>query len=187
VDIGCEEVERLERLVSGLRRVATHKLERRTVSLRELVARAEVLLRDQLGTRLLQAAFVEPAMVRCDPDQALQMLVNLLSNGVDAAGPEGAVGVSWTPGAGDGGTLTVWDSGDGLPDDPSRVFAVWYTTKAHGTGLGLAITHRLVRAHGWSIDAERAEGTTRFVITIPARDVVVPRDGFDHRDDMEVA
>ena len=37
VDIGCDEVERLERLVSGLRRVAARRLERQRVTIEELV------------------------------------------------------------------------------------------------------------------------------------------------------
>jgi signal transduction histidine kinase len=39
IEIGCEEVERLERLVSGLRRMAVQHVERRTVPLAELCAR----------------------------------------------------------------------------------------------------------------------------------------------------
>jgi signal transduction histidine kinase len=83
------------------------------------------------------------------------------------------VGVTWSahphpP----GGVLTVWDTGAGFDGDPSRAFAPWYTTKPRGTGLGLAITHRIVRAHGWTIEPERGEGRTRVVIEIPASDIV---------------
>jgi signal transduction histidine kinase len=175
VDIGCDEVERLERLVSGLRRVATHRLERRRVTVDELVVKAERLLKDQLGTRALVLDVAAGGVLRCDLDQVTQVLVNLVSNALDAAGDEGQVGVSWasTPA---GGVLTVWDTGPGFEGDPSRVFAPWYTTKPRGTGLGLAITHRIVRAHGWSIEPERREGRTLFVIEIPASDVALHPD-----------
>ncbi|MGH7270823.1 MAG: ATP-binding protein, partial [Polyangiaceae bacterium] len=66
----------------------------------------------------------------------------------------------------------VWDDGPGFDSDPSQIFSPWFTTKPRGTGLGLAITQRIVRAHGWSIDALRADGRTRFVVAVPLSDVV---------------
>ncbi|WP_438029326.1 ATP-binding protein [Sorangium sp. So ce233] len=170
VEIGCEEVERLERLLMGLRRVTHRKLERRRLSVEELVSRAEMLLRDQLGKRRIEARVSATPRLRCDPDQATQVLVNLLSNGLDAAGEKGTIGVTWATTEG-GAELVVWDTGPGISGDAARIFAPWYTTKPGGTGLGLAITHRIVRAHGWTIDAERRDGRTRFVISIPAADV----------------
>jgi signal transduction histidine kinase len=180
IDIGCEEVERLERLVSGLRRVSVRRLERRVVSVVDLVAKMELLLRDRLSGRRLELSIGESPFVRCDPDQATQVLVNLLSNALDAAGEQGVVGVTWAL-TGEGAILSVWDDGPGLPSDPARIFAPWYTTKPRGTGLGLAITHRLARAHGWSIDPERREGRTYFVVRIPIGDLV----RLDGRDAME--
>lgn len=172
VEIGCEEVERLERLVMGLRRVTHRKLDRRRLAVQELVSRAEMLLRDQLGKRRVEARMSGAPRLSCDPDQATQVLVNLLSNGLDAAGEKGSVGVTWSATA-DGAELVVWDSGPGVTGDPARIFAPWYTTKPRGTGLGLAITHRIVRAHGWSINLERRDGRTRFVISVPASDVIM--------------
>jgi signal transduction histidine kinase len=177
IEIGCEEVDRLERLVSGLRRVAHHRLERRVVPLALLAARTEVLLRDALGPRGLDITISEGVSLRCDLDQATQVLVNLLSNALDAAGNDGRVGLIWQvregqAREGEGGELVIWDDGPGFGGDVSQLFAPWFTTKPRGTGLGLAITQRIVRAHGWSIDARRAEGRTQFVIAIPVGDLV---------------
>jgi signal transduction histidine kinase len=175
LDIGREEVDRLERLVSGLRRMAGHRLERRRVTVSELCNRVETLLRDALGERRLTRDIPENAEIRCDPDQAMQILVNLVANGVQAAGDDGTIGVAWSRGPQEA-ELTVWDTGPGFDGDPARLFAPWYSTKPKGTGLGLAITHRLVRAHGWNITADRRDDRTLFVITIRAEDVVAPRD-----------
>jgi signal transduction histidine kinase len=173
IEIGCEEVDRLERLVSGLRRVAHHRLERRAVPIAELATRAEVLLRDALAGRSFDVAVPLGVALRCDVDQATQIVVNLVSNALDAAGPEGRVGVLWRTEATVGGSeLVVWDSGPGFEGDAAHLFAPWFTTKPRGTGLGLAITQRIVRAHGWSIDARRADGRTQFVIAIPGSDLV---------------
>ncbi len=173
VDVGREEVDRLERLVSGLKRMAAHRLERVPVSVVELCARAQALLHDALGSRRLQIETEGTAVVRCDLDQALQILVNLLSNGLEATGAQGSVGVTWEENA-QGAELVVWDDGPGFVGEPARLFAPWFTTKARGTGLGLAITHRLVRAHGWNITAQRRDDRTAFVITVRKEDVVQP-------------
>jgi signal transduction histidine kinase len=171
IDIGCEEVNRLERLVSGLRRMVGYHIERRAVSVAELVGHAEVLLRDVLRGRTFAADVPSDVALRCDPDQVTQVLVNLVANAVDATGPLGRIGVALTT-TKEGAELAVWDDGPGFDGDASRLFAPWFTTKVRGTGLGLAITQRIVRAHGWSVDAIRSEGRTRFLVTVPAADVV---------------
>jgi signal transduction histidine kinase len=172
IDIGREEVDRLERLVSGLRRLVGHRIERRTVAVSTLASRAEMLLRDELAGRSLDVDVPSDALLRCDSDQITQVLVNLVSNAIDACGARGHIGVQWSVDD-EGADLVVWDDGPGFEDDPSRLFQPWFTTKPRGTGLGLAITQRIVRAHGWGIDADRTNGRTRFVVTVPVTDVVV--------------
>jgi signal transduction histidine kinase len=171
VEIGREEVERLERLVTGLRRMATHHLERRAVSVRELCARAEALLSDSFGAPQIETNVPAEAWLNCDVQQASQVLVNLLTNGLEAAGPKGRVGVEFRT-TKSGAELVVWDSGSGFNGDPARLFTPWYTTKLRGTGLGLSITHRLVRAHGWSIQATRERERTCFTIGVRTEDLV---------------
>jgi signal transduction histidine kinase len=97
--------------------------------------------------------------------------VNLVSNALEASGARGRVGITWAESSA-GATFAVWDDGPGFEGDVSHLFAPWFTTKPRGTGLGLAITQRIVRAHGWTIDAERIDGITRFVISIPSADLV---------------
>ncbi len=89
IEVGCEEVERLERLVSGLKRLVGYHVERRVVTLVELANHAEVLLRDALGNRMLRVAVPSDVSIRCDADQVRQVLVNLVSNALDASGPRG--------------------------------------------------------------------------------------------------
>ena len=50
-------------------------------------------------------------------------------------------------------TLTVTDSGPGIPPDAQqRVFEPFYSTKSRGTGLGLAIVQRRVVEIGGSVE-----------------------------------
>jgi signal transduction histidine kinase len=175
LEIGSEEVDRLERLVSGLRRLATQHLERGLADVSELCDRAEVLLRDRMGEHPLSIDVGDGGAIRCDLDKVTQVLVNLLANALDATEGRGEVGISWHAGP-SGGELSVWDTGPGFEGEPSRLFAPWYTTKERGTGLGLAITYRLVRAHGWTIEAMRKNARTIFVVSVPPSDIVSESD-----------
>jgi signal transduction histidine kinase len=178
VEIGCEEVNRLERLVAGLKRLGQPRLERHDAALRDLVARTELLLRDALGARTLEIEIAESPVLRCDADQVTQVLVNLVANALEACGDRGRVGIRFTRVQGEA-LVVVWDTGAGFQGDPAQLFAPWFTTKPRGTGLGLAITQRIVRAHGWRIDARRDGGRTEFVVAVPLADVVDASDGSD--------
>lgn len=165
VEIGREEVDRLERLVSGLRRATLPPPTLVDLPLPDLVRRAELVLRDRLTDDALLVDVPADVAIRCSADQTTQILVNLLANALDAA-DGGRVGVSFVE-TDAGADLVVWDEGKGFELEPSRLFAPWVTTKPRGTGLGLAITHRLVRAHGWTIDARRGAKRTEFVVRVP--------------------
>jgi hypothetical protein len=96
---------------------------------------------------------VDPALPQAhgDPDQIRQVLVNLLINAQQAAGPGGQVHV--TTGQRES---TVWcrvrDTGPGVPvDRADTVFRPFATTKARGTGLGLSISRRIMELHGGSL------------------------------------
>jgi len=188
IDVGREEVDRLERLVAGLKRMATNRLERTPEAMADLCGRAEALLKDALGERRVVLDVEASVVVRCDSDKMIQILVNVLSNGLEAAGENGSVGVGWSEVA-NGAELVIWDDGPGFTGEPSRLFAPWFTTKPRGTGLGLAITHRLVRAHGWNITAQRRGTRTAFVIAVRKEDIMESSIGLarDSQEDMEVA
>ncbi len=175
LEIGGEEVDRLERLVSGLKRVSVHRVERAPVLLRQVVARVEVLLTDRLAGRVrggsLPDAIDPEVTLACDFDQVTQVLVNLLANALDAAGTPDDVGISWSVGDEGDGEIIVWDAGAGFDVDEAELFAPWFTTKPRGTGLGLAVSQRIVRTHGWSIGARRHNARTEFRIGIPAGDL----------------
>jgi signal transduction histidine kinase len=108
-------------------------------------------------------------VVRADRDQLRQVLLNLLTNGYDAVGDSGSVGVSTASSDGDV-RLTVWDTGVGVDDGAKdRVFEPFFTSKAKGIGLGLTVTRRIVEAHGGELTVhDRTGGGTRFEIVLPS-------------------
>ena len=53
--------------------------------------------------------------------------------------------------------ITIADNGVGLPEDRSRLFEPYVTTRAAGTGLGLSIVRKIIEEHGGTLRLEDAE------------------------------
>ena len=88
-----------------------------------------------------------------DPIQLQQVLLNLVTNGIEsmsaaANGPRVLTVRSTLDEAG-GAVVTVEDSGTGIdPKQAARVFDSFYTTKPNGIGVGLSISRSIIEAHG---------------------------------------
>ncbi len=67
--------------------------------------------------------------------------------------------------------MRIADTGCGIPGDVrEKIFNPFFSTKEQGTGLGLSIVHKIIEAHGGSINIETGPGDgTEFIITIPGR------------------
>ena len=55
--------------------------------------------------------------------------------------------------------MEISDNGFGLPQDRSRLFEPYVTTREKGTGLGLAIVKKIVEEHGGVLKLEDANPT----------------------------
>lgn len=167
-----EQLRRIEATTAQLLRYA------RPPELREVLVDANLLV--ERATRVVegQAKSVgveirtEPAAaalpVSVDPELMVQVLVNLILNGIDAMAS--------------GGRLTVWvtrhapevwigvrDTGPGVPPERRlEIFRPFYTTKHQGTGLGLSISQQIVTRHGGMLRVEDTPGGgATFVVALP--------------------
>jgi signal transduction histidine kinase len=61
------------------------------------------------------------------------------------------------------------DTGKGIsPENLSRIFNPFFTTRQQGTGLGLSITQRIIEQHGGEISVMSSSGKgASFTITFP--------------------
>ena len=108
--------------------------------------------------------------VTCRAARVNQVLMNLLSNAIDACVSGGKVTVR--TGAEDGYVfIDVIDNGHGI--DPlirERIFDPFFTTKpiGKGTGLGLSISYGIVQDHGGTIEVDSKPGDgSKFTVRLP--------------------
>jgi len=110
--------------------------------------------------------------VRGQRDQLQQVILNLLTNAIDATPAGGRIGVTTraVPGRSEV-EIAVADTGAGIPAaDRQRIFEPFFSTKesGRGMGLGLFITAQIVREHEGRIEVESEEGRgSTFRVVLP--------------------
>ncbi|MCI0458053.1 MAG: HAMP domain-containing histidine kinase [Gemmataceae bacterium] len=103
-----------------------------------------------------------------DAGQLGHLLLNVLTNALEAAGPGGRVSVELRTANGQSAIVRVWDSGPGpTPEVAGRLFEPFVTGKPEGVGLGLAVARQVAEAHGGTISWRREGGQTCFEIVLP--------------------
>jgi two-component system cell cycle sensor histidine kinase/response regulator CckA len=123
-------------------------------------------------------------VIRANPAQLRQVVMNLLSNASDALGDKGGV-ISITLGRvqpdqesspdnavlprGDYLQLAVSDTGHGMTREiQTKIFDPFFTTKGPGRGLGLAAIQGIIRSHGGDVRVVSEPGQgSRFEILLP--------------------
>jgi PAS domain S-box-containing protein len=159
---------------------------RKAADIRELVRESALLMQSGSRARCDIRIADDIWAVDVDAGQILQVLNNLILNGIQAMPAGGTLRIfarnltvrreeplPLHPGR--YVLLTVADEGAGISqDDLRKVFDPYFTTKASGSGLGLTISHSIVRRHGGHIEisSEPARGTTVFVYVPASRDRV---------------
>ena len=120
-----------------------------------------------INCRLDLSPATEP--ISADPEMLHRAVSNLVLNAMDAM-PQGGTLTLKTWQENKRTFLEIADTGTGLtPEECTRLFTPYYTSKAHGTGLGLAIVQSVVSDHGGEISVRSQPGQgAAFVIELPA-------------------
>jgi two-component system NtrC family sensor kinase len=129
------------------------------------------------GIRLKKEISEQTPLLRADPSQLQQVLLNLFNNAIDAIterhGCEG--GELWVQAGPDPNgrvRISVRDNGAGIsPENLKKVFAPFFTSKppGKGTGLGLYVCYGIIEGMGGTLEVESQIGLgTTFVVSLPA-------------------
>lgn len=169
---------RMARIIKNLRAFARQETEPMTrVDIGAVVASVLELSEARLHRDAVALRWTPPpgpVMVHGGEVRLQQVVLNLLSNALDAMGDQDArrIDIAVTA-AGDDVTLTLRDNGPGL-HDPEKIFDPFYTTKTvgapeEGMGLGLSISYGLVQSFGGAITGRNhPEGGAVFTVRLSA-------------------
>ena len=154
----------------------------RVVALEQVVEGLEGILRRLVGERVhLVLDLRGGGVVRADPAQLEQVLLNLVVNAREATPPGGTIRVraggadareAQAAGPGRWCVLEVEDTGEGMSAEVrARLFEPFFTTKPNGTGFGLATVYGIVAQSGGHVAVRSAPGAgATFTVLLPAVD-----------------
>ncbi|MCF7886636.1 MAG: ATP-binding protein [Candidatus Marinimicrobia bacterium] len=106
-----------------------------------------------------------------DEDKIKQCIINLIENALDAISDSGSINIELKQ-ENRQAVLSIADTGTGIEkENLSKIFNLYFTTKADGTGIGLAQVYRIIAEHEGRIDVTSIpnRGTT-FTIYLPLKD-----------------
>lgn len=194
MNLGPEDLELTDLIVAETRRIVKllEQVEqfgnlspplRKPVNLHDVLDRARRSALLGFGAQMTIIEQYDPSlpMALADPDQLLQVVLNLLKNAAEAAGRGGgtitlrtffehAFRLRRSDGSGHSLPLQIEiiDDGPGLPEDIAEdIFDPFVSGRENGTGLGLALVSKIISDHDGWISVNSVPGRTVFRISLP--------------------
>ncbi|WP_116597375.1 two-component system sensor histidine kinase NtrB [Primorskyibacter marinus] len=183
-DLIVEESRRIVKLLEQVEQFGNlSPPERRDVNIHDVLDRARRSALLGFGAQMRIVEDYDPSLpMACgDPDQLLQVILNLLKNAAQAAGPKGGTirlrsfyehsfRLRRSNGSGQALPLQIeiTDDGPGLPDNiKGDIFDPFVSGRENGTGLGLALVNKIISDHDGWISVTSVPGRTVFQISLP--------------------
>ena len=177
--IVSRNVDKAHRLMLNMLAFSKDRLPRlEMLQINKIVQDAVALAQKQADNKrviLLSDLDDDVPAIPLDYDGLHQVVLNLVSNAIDAVEPEnGVINVRTSYNAVNRRVvLSVTDNGPGVPQDQrEQIFEAFHSTKGHGgTGLGLAVARKIVRELDGDIElVSPADGGVEFRVTLSAFD-----------------
>ena len=162
VEVARTEVNRLDSIISQfLRAIRPTRPQLKPENINSIVEEAVRFFAPEIKDRDIvveQELRSDLPLLGLDRDQMKQAFYNLIKNSFEAMKSRGILRIR-TDMDDSHVIVRVTDSGGGIsPENLSRVFEPYFTTKSSGTGLGLLIVRRIVREHGGELSIESSGG-----------------------------
>jgi signal transduction histidine kinase len=170
---GIEDgANRSSQIVKGLRsfsRLDEEKLQ--LYDIHDGIDSTLILLHNKIKDRILvRKEYGELEKIECFPSKLNQVIMNILTNSIQAIEGEGEIFIQ-TVGSAIGIKIIIKDNGQGMPPEvKEHIFEPFFTTKevGKGTGLGLSISYGIIEQHHGNIDVISNPGKgTEFIISLP--------------------
>ncbi len=186
-DLIVAESRRIVKLLEQVEQFGNLTVPERTpVNLHDVLDRARRSALLGFGAQMKIVEDYDPSLPLAsgDKDQLVQVVLNLLRNASEAAGPDGGTirlhsyyehSFRLRRANGSGQLLPlqieVIDDGPGLPENiRGDVFDPFVSGRENGTGLGLALVSKIISEHGGWITVTSVPGHTVFRISLPRAD-----------------
>jgi two-component system, NtrC family, nitrogen regulation sensor histidine kinase GlnL len=183
-DLIVEETRRIVKLLEQVEQFGNIRPpDRRAVNIHDALDRARKSALVGFGAKMQIVEDYDPSLppTWADPDQLMQVFLNLIKNASEAAGPKGGrirlhtfYDLSLRLRRKDGApgalplNVEIIDDGPGLPPDiAADVFEPFVSGRENGTGLGLALVSKIISDHDGWISVESVPGRTVFRLSLP--------------------
>jgi signal transduction histidine kinase len=162
IDIARAEINRLDSIVTQfLRAIRPSRPQLHPENVNELLQEAIRFFRPEIKDRDIVVKTElrsDLPLLELDRDQMKQVFYNAIKNSFEAMKRRGILRIR-TDRDDTHVKISFTDTGGGIsPENLSRVFEPYFTTKSGGSGLGLLIVRRIVREHGGELAIESTEG-----------------------------
>ena len=183
-DLIVEETRRVVKLLEQVEQFGnTRPPDRRAVNIHDALdrARTSALIGFAAHMRIVQDYDPSLPPTWADPDQLMQVFLNLIRNATEAAKGQGGTirlrsyyDVSLRKRRPDGSlaglplTIEIIDDGPGIPPAlAADMFEPFVSGRDNGTGLGLALVAKIIADHDGWISVESIPGRTVFRLSLP--------------------
>lgn len=173
LNIILDECKRCQEIIQSLLTYSRESpLTITSIGLNDLVRESLKLIEHRIGKKRIMLDFdPDSVVIKGNPQQLKQLILNLVLNAIDATTEEGCIKISARRVDRGSVELEVEDDGCGIPHDHlSRIFDPFFTTKpvGQGTGMGLAVCYNIAQTHGAHIAVWSEEGKgSRFTVIFP--------------------
>ena len=198
-DMAMSEVDRINSIVDKLLNFSRPiKPAREMIDVHRLIEKTLQLLGEEISENniVVECNFAaDEAEIYADPDQIMELLINLVRNAIQAIETDGTIRLSTRyvrktgveAGRSTGGdqidlesyagsrmfVIEVEDNGKGIAQhDLGQLFDPFFTTRTSGFGLGLSIVDGIVQEHNGTINVKSTEGKgATFIVELPVTTV----------------
>jgi two-component system, NtrC family, nitrogen regulation sensor histidine kinase GlnL len=183
-DLIVEETRRIVKLLEQVEQFGNLRPpERQSVNLHDALDRARRSAMVGFARNMAIVEDYDPSLPNtfADPDQLMQVFLNLIKNAAEASGPDGGtiklrtfydLSLRMRQKDGSGNPLAlqieIIDDGPGLPPGiADNIFEPFVSGRENGTGLGLALVSKIISDHDGWIAVDSVPGRTVFRVSLP--------------------